>query len=108
MIFLDGVYVDRGGKLDRFRWVKVPTTDELSQLTHTIAYRISRYLERQGLLVRDAEHSYLSWFVSWNNITLTNFINDISLNLALQAYGRFQLEAKGLCARLKYSITNNQ
>ena len=60
MIFLDGVYLDRGGKLDRFRWVKEPTTEELSQLTHTIAHRIGRYLERQGLLVRDAEHSYLA------------------------------------------------
>ncbi len=52
--------MDRGGKLDRFRWVKEPTTEELSQLTHTIAYRIGRYLEREGLLVRDAEHSYLA------------------------------------------------
>jgi ribosomal protein S27E len=60
MLFLDGVYVDRGGKLDRFRWVKTPTTAELSELTHTIAHRIGRYLERQGLLLRDAEHSYLA------------------------------------------------
>ena len=60
MLFLDGVYVDRGGKLDRFRWVKTPTTAELSELTHTIAHRIGRYLERQGLWVRDAEHSYLA------------------------------------------------
>ena len=49
-----------GGKLDRFRWVKAPSTAELSQLTHTIAHRIGRYLERQGLLVRDAEQSYLT------------------------------------------------
>jgi len=28
-------------------------------LTHTIAHRVALYLERQGLLVRDAEHSYL-------------------------------------------------
>ena len=27
---------------------------------HTIARRLARYLERQGLLVRDAEHSYLT------------------------------------------------
>ncbi len=46
MIFLDGVYVDRGEKLDRFRWIKAPSTAELSQLTHTIAYRIGRFLER--------------------------------------------------------------
>jgi hypothetical protein len=46
-----GVYVDRGAKLDRFTWVKAPGTAELSQLTHTIAHRIGRYLERQGVLV---------------------------------------------------------
>jgi ribosomal protein S27E len=67
MIFLDGVYVDRGGKLDRFRWVKAPLSAELSQLTHTIAHRIGRYLERQGLLVRDAEHSYLALEASDEN-----------------------------------------
>ena len=44
----------------RFRWVKAPTSDELTRLTHTIAQRVARYLERQGLLVRDAENSYLS------------------------------------------------
>ena len=30
------------------------------QLTHTIAQRIACYLERQGLLERDAENSYLT------------------------------------------------
>jgi hypothetical protein len=44
----------------RFHWVKAPTSDELTQLTHTIAHRVSRYLERQGLLVRDAENGYLT------------------------------------------------
>ena len=44
----------------RFRWVKAPTSDELTQLTHTIAQRVARYLERQGLLVRDDENSYLT------------------------------------------------
>jgi len=60
MIFCDGVYVDRGGKADRFAWDKVPNTAELSQLTHTIAHRIGWFLERQGLLVKDAEQSYLA------------------------------------------------
>ncbi len=63
MIFLDGVYVDRGGKVDRFRRVKAPSSTELSQLTRTIgtiAHRIDRYLKRQGLLVRDTEQSYLA------------------------------------------------
>ena len=43
-----------------FRWVKAPTSAELANLTHTIAKRIGRYLERQGLLVRDAGNSYLT------------------------------------------------
>src|SRR5690554_6845258 len=44
----------------RFRWVKAPTSPELTQLTHTIAHRVGRYLERQGLLERDVENSYLA------------------------------------------------
>jgi hypothetical protein len=60
MLFLDGVYVGGAGSTARFRWVKAPTNIELSQLSHTIAYRIARYLEHQGLLERDAEHSYLA------------------------------------------------
>jgi hypothetical protein len=31
-----------------------------SHLADTIAHRIGRFLERQGLLVRDAENSYLA------------------------------------------------
>ncbi len=60
MLFLDGVYVGEAGSSARFRWVKAPTSAELTQLTHTIAHRLARYLERQGLLERDAEHSYLT------------------------------------------------
>ncbi len=48
------------GSSTRFRWVKAPTSAELTQLTHTIAQRVGRFLERQGLLERDAENSYLS------------------------------------------------
>ncbi len=59
MLFLDGVYVEGSGSTARFRWVKAPTSGELTQLTHTIARRIARFLERHGLLERDAENSYL-------------------------------------------------
>lgn len=58
MLFLDGVYVD-GANGTRFRWVKAPTREELTELAQTIAQRIGRYLERQGYLTRDAENSYL-------------------------------------------------
>ncbi len=84
MLFLDGVYVDRLYGAVRFRWVKAPTSQELTQLAHTIAHRVGRVdarhpwrapygrilcvqirsrricLERQGLLERDAENSYLA------------------------------------------------
>ena len=61
MLFLDGVYIDstNNSRL-RFRWVKAPTSAELTHLTHTIAHRVARYLERQCLLERDAEHAYLT------------------------------------------------
>ena len=61
MLFLDGVYVDSAnGSSARFRWVKAPTSADLTHLTHTIAQRVGRCLERQGLLERDAANSYLS------------------------------------------------
>jgi hypothetical protein len=60
MLFLDGVYVDQPNGTARFRWVKAPTSQELSQLAHTLARRVGRFLERQGLLERDVENSYLA------------------------------------------------
>jgi len=60
MLFLDGVYVGEASSSSRFRRVKAPSSAELTQLTHTIAHRLARYLERQGVLQRDAEHSYLT------------------------------------------------
>ena len=47
-----------------FMWCAVTlgarSSSELNQLSHTIARRLARYLERQGLLERDAEHNTLS------------------------------------------------
>jgi hypothetical protein len=61
MLFLDGVYVGGvNGSATYFRWVKAPTSDELTQLAHTIAQRIGRFLERQRLMERDIENSYLA------------------------------------------------
>jgi len=59
-LFLDGVYVERPDGSVRFRWVKAPTSTELNHLAHTIARRVGRFLERQGLLERDEENSYLA------------------------------------------------
>ena len=55
MLFLNGVYVDRLDGSARFRWVSSPPTQELTQLAQTIARRVGRYLEHQGLLERDAD-----------------------------------------------------
>jgi hypothetical protein len=60
MLFLDGVYVQRPDGSLRFRWVKAPTSAELTQLAQTLALRVGRLLERQGLLERDVENSYLA------------------------------------------------
>jgi hypothetical protein len=40
--------------------MKAPTSAELTHLVHTIARRVGCFLERQGLLERDVENSYLS------------------------------------------------
>ena len=55
-----GVYVDRLDGSGRFHWDSSATIQQLTQLAQTIARRVGRYLERQGLLERDAENSYLT------------------------------------------------
>jgi len=39
MLFLDGVYVTRPDGSTRFRRVKVPTSQELTQLAHSLTHR---------------------------------------------------------------------
>ena len=58
MLFLDGVYVEERERL-RFRRVKAPERAELEALVQSVSERVGRHLERQGLLVRDAENGYL-------------------------------------------------
>ncbi len=59
MLFLDGVYTrNRYGKT-RFQRTIAPNQHELAKLIHTISHRVARFLERQGILERDEENSYL-------------------------------------------------
>ena len=59
-LFLDGVYsFDRARP--KFHRAPRPTPAELVRLLHTISTRVARLLERQGLLVRDAESEYLDF-----------------------------------------------
>jgi len=64
MLFLDGVYrVSEDGEDDAppvFRRVKAPSPEELQALVQTISQRLARFLVREGLLVQDAENSYLA------------------------------------------------
>jgi len=58
MLFPDGVYVNRADGTVRFRWVKAPTGQELTQLTHHRAP--GRPLSgTAGPVERNAENSYL-------------------------------------------------
>lgn len=50
MLYLNGVYDAQGD----FWPVKPPTREDLDRITHMIAKRVSRYLERAGYLIRDA------------------------------------------------------
>ena len=43
-----------------FRRVKAPERAELETLVQSVSERVGRHLERQGLLVRDAENGYLA------------------------------------------------
>ena len=55
MLYLNGIYDAKG-----YFWpVKPPTPQDLDEIAHKIAKRVSRYLERSGYLYRDAESEYL-------------------------------------------------
>jgi len=47
MLLLDGVYVGGPNRVARFRWVKAPTSVELTQLAHAIAYPIFNKIPAQ-------------------------------------------------------------
>jgi len=59
MLFLDGVYAKNKYGKATFQRTNAPTQEELARLVHTISHRVARYLERQGILERDEENSYL-------------------------------------------------
>lgn len=55
MVYIDGVF----DRLGYFHPLKGPTPGDLDSITHQIAQRVSRYLEKTGYLVRDAQSAYL-------------------------------------------------
>ncbi len=59
MLFLDGVYKKNTHGKTNFQRTKIPLQHELAKLVHIISHRVARYLERQGVLERDEENSYL-------------------------------------------------
>ncbi|MGB5446583.1 MAG: IS91 family transposase [Psychromonas sp.] len=60
MLFLDGVYVENNNGKQSFKQVKAPTHSELNTLVHTLSQRIANFLEKRGLLERDAENTWLT------------------------------------------------
>jgi hypothetical protein len=60
MLFLDGAYLT-GTKPPVFRRIGAPSVKELQALLERIAECVGPALEREGLLVRDCENSYLSF-----------------------------------------------
>jgi hypothetical protein len=87
MLFLDGVYVERPDGRLRFRWVKAPTSAELNQLAQSLARRIGRYLERQGLLEGDAENSYLAGDDVEDGVMAQLLGSSITYRIAMARYG---------------------
>ena len=59
MLFLDGVYTKNKQGKTRFQGTIAPNQQELVKLVHTISHRVAQFLERQGILERDVENSYL-------------------------------------------------
>lgn len=60
VLFIDGVYQQKNNGKLRFHRVNAPTANELNTLVATISQGVALHLERQGLLTRDDESSYLT------------------------------------------------
>ena len=60
MLFLDGVYAEDDYGKTRFHRIKSPNKSELTVLAHRISQRVANFLEREGLLVSDADNDYLT------------------------------------------------
>ncbi|MFT5013249.1 MAG: hypothetical protein ACJAX5_001902 [Patiriisocius sp.] len=58
MLYLDGVY----NKHAVFYSAKPLTSQGLDEVAQKIAARVSRYLEKAGYLIRDAESEYLDLY----------------------------------------------
>ena len=57
---LDGVYTTTPWGKSRFHRTNAPDRQELTELVHTISHRVAGFLEREGILERDEENSYLN------------------------------------------------
>ena len=60
MLFLDGVYTTTPWGKSRFHRTNAPNQHELTELVHAISHRVAGFLEREGILERDEENSYLN------------------------------------------------
>ena len=78
ILAVDGAFNKHGA----FYPVKPPSTEHLDALTHTIALRVARYLERVGYLVRDAESDYLDLQTEDDDAMATLIGASISYRLA--------------------------
>jgi hypothetical protein len=59
ILFIDGVFQQKKNDRLAFHRVNAPSASELNSLVAKISHRIARHLEKQGLLTRDEENSYL-------------------------------------------------
>ncbi len=59
ILFIDGVFQQKKNDRLAFHRVNAPSASELNSLVEKISQRIARHLEKQGLLSRDEENSYL-------------------------------------------------
>jgi hypothetical protein len=78
LLYLGGVYDSK----DYFWPVRPPAREDLDKITHTIAKRISRHLERAGYLYRDAESEYLELVAEEDDATHGIIGASISYRLA--------------------------
>ena len=81
---MDGVYLSRDNHLPHFQRIKAPDRAELEDLAQRISQRVGCCLERQGLLERDAESTWLELNPAEDNDAMPQILgSSVSYRIAI-------------------------
>ncbi|MCP4298328.1 MAG: hypothetical protein GY786_22300, partial [Proteobacteria bacterium] len=109
MLFLDGIYAKKQAWNDKIPTHHSPKSTGIDQTGYTISHRVASFLERQGILERDEENSYLELY-GIDEDPMQQFIGcSVSYRIAVGPHVHFHmLFLDGVYTRNKHGKTRFQ